>query len=197
MNKKINLPFSIVLLGQVASGKDTQAKMLQDIYSLKPVESGKYWRKVAKLKTKEGDMVRKTSALGKPAPVSLMKNFLLENLKNIPKNKKLIFVGNPRLKPEAQLLNRLMKQKKEKYVVFYISLNDSEILRRSESRMRNIDDKLFIKKRILWHKTQVLSTVNYFSEIKEVFFVKINGNKSVLEVNLDIQKSIYKFLKNM
>jgi adenylate kinase family enzyme len=52
MNKK-QLGFHLVLLGQIASGKDTQALIILDKYNLKPVESGKHWRKLEKEKSSD------------------------------------------------------------------------------------------------------------------------------------------------
>lgn len=191
-NKKIILPFHVVLLGQIASGKDTQADILKETFAFSPVESGKYWRKLALAKTKEGEMLRKTTEKGLPAPVVLMKKFLLDHMSKIPKNKTLLFVGNPRLKPEAQLLHKLMKEKKDDYVVLYISLPDKEIEKRSLSRLRNQDDALYLKRRIAWHKDQVSKSVAYFKD--HVSFKEINGNQSISKVTLDIYKALYSFL---
>jgi adenylate kinase family enzyme len=191
--RKIILPFHVVLLGQIAAGKDTQADVLKDTFAFSPVESGKYWRKLALSKTKEGEMLRKTTEKGLPAPVVLMKKFLLDHMASIPKNKTLLFVGNPRLKPEAQLLNKLMKEKKDDYVVMYISLPDKEIKKRSASRLRNLDDKIYLDRRIKWHKDQVSKSVNYFKD--HASFKEINGNQSISKVTLDIHKALYTFLK--
>lgn len=193
--KKVLLPFHIVLLGQVASGKDTQAMLLKSAYALKPIESGKYWRKIEKADTPEGELLRKTTAKGLPAPVVLMKKFLEENLTSIPTNKTLLFVGNPRLKPEAQLLHKLMTQKKEHYVVFYIHLSDREVRKRSHLRDRSVEDRLYVEKRIAWHKDQVGKTVSYFK--KTGLYAEINGNQSVEKVYLDIQKKLFNFLLSL
>lgn len=191
--QKTLLPFHVVLLGQIASGKDTQAEILAEKFAFSLVESGKYWRILAKSKTPEGEMLRKTTEKGLPAPVVLMKKFLVDHISKVPKNKKLLFVGNPRLKPEAQLLHKLMKEKKDDYVVLYISLPDKEIERRSLSRLRNQDDELYLKRRILWHKEQVSKSVQYFKD--HVSFAQINGNQSISSVTLDIHKALYRFLK--
>lgn len=190
---KVELPFHVVLLGQVASGKDTQADLLFAQYALSKVESGKYWRRLEKSNTIEGEMLRKTTSKGLPAPVSLMKKFLNDHMEKIPKGKTLLFVGNPRLKPEGQLLNKLMREKKQRYVVLYISLTDREVVKRSHLRERNIDDRLYVERRIAWHKDQVGKTVAYFKDAAP--FAQINGNQSIEKVYLDIQKKIYRFLK--
>ncbi|MBP6911741.1 MAG: nucleoside monophosphate kinase [Candidatus Pacebacteria bacterium] len=191
--KKQKLGFHIVLLGQIASGKDTQADLLKKDYVVQLVESGKYWRALAKKNTSDGDWVRRTTAKGKPAPVSLMKKFLVEQIEKKNKTKKLLFVGNPRLKPEGMLLNKLLKAKHEDYMVLYITLPDKEIKKRSYARVRNEDDRKYVDIRIAWHKDQVSKTVAYFNSLGRL--VKINGNQTIEKVNKDIQKALQKHLE--
>lgn len=186
--KKQRLGWNIVLLGQIAAGKDTQAELLKDIFNFQLVESGKYWRRLATSKGPDGDWLRRTTAKGKPAPVALMKKFLVEQIAKKPKSKDLLFIGNPRLKPEAMLLNRLMKEGKQKYFVFYITLPDKEIRNRSFKRVRNEDDRKYVETRIAWHKDQVSKTVAYFDSLGKL--TKINGNQSIEKVQLDILKAI-------
>ena len=139
-------------------------------------------------KNAEGDMLRKSIGVGKPAPVSLMKTFLKRVLSKSSKNKTLLFLGNPRLKPEAQLLKKILSERKEKFFVFYISLPDKEVRKRSALRMRNTDDAKYITKRIKWHKEQVGKTVKYFKSLGA--FKEIKGNRSIAQVYRDIVKAI-------
>ena len=60
------LGFNIVLLGMIASGKETQANILKNKYPLKFVESGVYTRKLQKEKSKNGAWARRTAGKGKP-----------------------------------------------------------------------------------------------------------------------------------
>lgn len=195
--KKERLGFNLVLLGQIASGKDTQAKFLIDKYNVKPVESGKHWRKLAKEKSSDGDWLRRTHDKGLPAPVALMKKFLVQNIEKKPNGKDLLFVGNPRLKPEGQLLNKLMKEHKENYSALYISLTDREVFSRSFGRKERLEDenKKLIETRIKWHKDQVSKTVDYFHSLGKL--KKINGNQSIEKVSRDIEKAIICFQKRL
>jgi adenylate kinase len=194
MNKKY-LGFHLVLLGQITSGKDTQAKLLQNEYNLIPVESGKHWRKVEKENSPDGELLRKTLGKGKPAPVTLMKKFLVKELKRRKPGKNLIFVGNPRLKPEAQLLKKLFEKTKENFFAVYITLPDKEIYKRSFTRglkdRRADDNKKSILSRIKWHKSQVSKTINYFDSLGKL--KKINGNQSIKKVYKDIEKALLYF----
>src|SRR5688572_18606656 len=105
------LGFNIVMLGMIASGKETQANILKKKYPLKFVETGVYSRKLLKEKSKDGEQARKTVAKGLPLPTKLLQKFLVKEFDNKPKNKDLLILGG-RLKPEAQLIMRLMKERK-------------------------------------------------------------------------------------
>ena len=201
--KKERLNFNIVILGMIASGKDTQALILQDKYELHPVESGKYWRKLTKENSPDGQWLRRTVSKGLPAPVELMKKFLVREIDKKPKNKDLIFVGNPRLKPEAQLLKKIMAEKKQQFFALYISLPENKVYERSLGRkaIKNhklagmLDTQKLIASRINWHKKQVLKTVAYFASLKKMKV--INGNQPIEKVTADIEKAIVGFKKQL
>ena len=192
------LGFNIILLGMIASGKETQANILKKKYALRFVETGVYSRKLLKEKSKNGDWARRTTGMGKPLPTILMQGFLKKEIKNKPKNKDLLFLGG-RLKPEAQLLKKLMGNKKEDFLAFYISLPDKEIYKRSLLRSKGnmkkiykiLDTKRIIAKRIAWHKDQVGKTVKYYKSLGKMRI--INGNQSIPKVTKDIIKEIEKF----
>jgi adenylate kinase family enzyme len=193
------LGFSIVLLGMITSGKETQANILKKRFALKFVESGIYWRKLLKEKSAEGNWVRRTTGKGEPAPVILMKKFLIREISKKPKNKDLLFLGNPRLKPEAQLLKKILDEKKQDFFAFYITLPDKEVYKRSLSRQTGnmkaiykvLDSKKIIKARIRYHKKQVSKTVKYFQSLNKIKI--INGNQPIPKVTKDILKAIKEY----
>ena len=189
------LGFDLIFLGAPASGKDTQAHLLMNHYELKRVESGVYFRRHLKDKTALGRQIRETVGQAKPAPVPLMKIFLAEELKRAPKHKNLAFVGNPKLKPEAQYLVKLLKQKHRDFFAIYVTLPDKEIFKRSFYRMRHDDlKKTLIERRINWHKKQVGKTVDYFKSIGKLKV--INGNQSIAKVARDIQLAINDYTRS-
>ena len=190
------LGFNIVLLGMITSGKDTQAKILEKKYAFKLVESGIYWRKLMKEDSSDGEWLRRTTGKGGLAPVALMKKFLVREIAKKPKNKDLLFLGNPRLKPEAQLLKKLLAEKKEDFLAFYITLPDKEVYARSSKRNNSkvsshykaFDNDKHIRMRIKWSKDQVGKTVKYFESLGKL--KKINGNQPISKVTKDIVKEI-------
>lgn len=196
------LGFNIVLLGMIASGKETQANILKKEYPLKLVETGVYTRKLLKEKSREGDIARSTAGKGKPLHTKLLQKFLTKEIKNKPKNKDLLFLGG-RLKPEAQLLKKMVENKGESLLAFYISLPDKEVYKRSMGRKKSnvkeiykiFDTKKIIAKRIKWHKDQVSKTVKYYEKLG--LMRKIDGNQPIVKVTKDIVKEIERYKKEL
>lgn len=200
--KKVRLGFNLAVMGIIASGKDTQVNLLRNKYDLQPVGTGLYTRNLLKEKSENGDWARRVASKGKPLPVVLMKKFLIGQIKNKSKNKDLIFIGGPRLKPEAQLVRKLLKENNQNIFIIYITLSDKEVYKRSIKRGldENIKDvyKVFdtdkiIKERIKVHKNQVSKTIKYFDKLK--ILKKINGNQTIEKVHQDIEKALVYFKK--
>lgn len=183
-----NLGFDLIILGAPAAGKDTQAALIMKKYQLKPVESGKYWRRMAKRKDSTGELLRRTFSKGHPTPVRLMKQFLLEQLKHAPENKDLIFIGNPRLKPEAQLLVKLLEAKNRDFLVINIDIPESEIKKRSILRMRDEQDWKYVANRIKMYKLQMSKTLAYFKSLHKL--QTVSGNRTIKQVSADIEKRL-------
>ena len=171
------LGFNIILLGAPASGKETQANILKRKYALKFVETGVYTRKFLKKKGPDGDWARRTAGKGKPLPTILLQKFLIREIKNHPKNKDLLFLGGPRLKPEAQLLKKILDQKKQDFCVLYLTLPDKEVYKRSLKRKTDkkikalykvFDTEKIIKARLKYYENQVTKTVKYFQNLKKL-----------------------------
>lgn len=182
------LGFDLILLGDPTAGKDTQAAILMKKYALKPVESGKHWRALAKKKNAEGAWLRRTMSLGFPTPVILMKKFLTTTIAKVSKNQDLIFVGNPRLKPEAQLLVKLFKARKRNFFVLYLKIPVAEILRRTKARPRLASEAAGVANRINYTKNQVSKTVKYFQSLHKLKF--IDSRPAIPKVSASIQKAI-------
>jgi adenylate kinase len=189
------LGFDLILLGDPTAGKDTQAALLMKKYVLNPVESGKYWRAMAKKKNAEGEWLRRTMSLGHPTPVALMKKFLINNIAKSSKNKDLIFIGNPRLKPEAQLLKKLLEEKQRDFFALYIKLPVKEIYKRTAERARLKSEDSGVHNRIRYHQEQVSKTVKYFESLKKLKL--INGNQTIPKVTKDIEKILNDYSRSI
>ncbi|MGE5297996.1 MAG: adenylate kinase family protein [Acidobacteriaceae bacterium] len=187
---KPKLGFDLVILGAPASGKNTQADLLLSKFNLKAVESGKYLRKFSK--TPEGARKLKNNfGKGLPAPIGVIVDFIKKNVTSIPAGKNLLFVGNPRLKPEAESLNRLLTQKGRDYLVIYLTLPAREIIKRTVKRLRDDRDKnpVYLKNRIRYAQTEDRRTLEYFRKLNKLRLV--NGNRPKSAVAADIKRILH------
>jgi adenylate kinase family enzyme len=186
MKKKLG--FDLVILGDSASGKDTQAEILQKKYDLYPVASGAYFRKLLK-NPKYKAILEKTYSKGLPAPTQLVLDLLKESFRKIKPNQNFIFIGAARLKPEAVVLKKYLDGKNRNFLVIYIKLAKAEVIKRSVKRGRIEDqDSKFIANRFLYYKKQVSQTVAYYRLAKKLKF--INGNQTVGAVAKDIEQAL-------
>ena len=161
-----------------------------------------YTRRLLKEKSKNGDWTRRTAGKGGALPVKLLNEFIVREINNQPKNKDLIFLGGPRLKPEAQLLKKILNKKKQDFFVLYITLPDKEVYKRSLKRKADkktkdiykvFDTEKIIKARLKYYEKQVTKTVKYFQDLKKLKL--INGNQPISKVTNDILKAIEDFKK--
>jgi adenylate kinase len=182
------LGFDLILLGAPAAGKDTQAAILMRRYNFKPIESGKYWRKMASQKSSTGRLLKATFSKGLPTPTGLMKKFIITQTSKVPRDKNLIFIGNPRLEQEARLLTKILNTEHRDFFVIFLTLPKKEIISRSLKRMRDDQDWKYVNTRASVYKNQYLKTLEYYRKLKKAKI--INGNQSIKQVSSDIQKAI-------
>jgi len=192
------LGFDLILLGDPTAGKDTQAANLMRKYALEPVETGKQWRLMVKKNDFRARWLKRTFGKGHPAPVAIVKWFLNNKLKNVSKNKDLIFIGNPRLKPEAQFLVKLLKKKRRDFFVLYLKIPEKEIYRRSyrkrTGRMTQENQEQFIRNVINYTKKQVSKTVAYFSSMRKLKFV--DSMPPIPKVSANIEKILHDYQRS-
>ncbi len=190
---KKTLGFDLVILGDSASGKDTQAEILQKKYDLYPVASGIYFRKLLK-NPKYKAILEKTYSKGLPSPTQLVIDLLKESFRKVKRNQNFLFIGAARLKPEAVVLKKYLDNNKRNFLVIYIKLPKAEVIKRSMKRGRIEDkDPKFISNRFLYYKKQVSQTVAYYKSAKKLKF--IDGNQRVKAVAKDIEQALNDYQK--
>jgi len=187
---KKKLGFDLIVLGDPTAGKDTQATILMQKYAFQPVESGKFSRALAKKNTPDGRWLRRTMSLGHPTPVVIMKRFIKSQILKVSKNRNLIFIGNPRLKPEAQMVKKLLEEKNRDFFAIYLKIPEAEIYKRTKSRLRQLPEssKQGIVNRINYHKYQTSKVVKYFRSMHKLKF--IDSAKPISMVSKNIQKTL-------
>ena len=188
---KKRLGFDLIILGDSASGKDTQAELLMKKYDLSPVASGAYFRRLMKERRYE-KILEKTYSKGLPAPTILMLGLLKESFEAIKSGQDFVFIGAARLKEEAEFLVKYLKRQKRDFFAIYIKLPKSVVIKRSLKRSRKEDhNPKFIANRFDYYKKEVSQTKQFYQKLGHLKF--INGNQPVGRIAKDIQTAIHDY----
>src|SRR3989344_4844417 len=128
---------NIILLGEPASGKATQAKFLAKKYNLFDFDMGRELRLARKKDKRIDRSLKRTTDHGKLTPTSIVRQILKERIFKTKKNKGILFDGHPKMIGEAKLAHKWLKQKGSKesdILVLYISIPYEEVVKRMLGR---------------------------------------------------------------
>lgn len=211
-------PLTIILLGDIAAGKGTQAEILCRKFKLKLISTGAYTRKYWTGDSKISRRLERTK-LGKLTPTDIIKSFLREELARLKPNEQILIDGG-KMPAEARLIFKLLKVKNRVPLVIYLSIPQAEIFRRLRWRYycektgqpliikkpsakcphcggriikRADDDPQAIKNRIQYYQKIYSQTVKFWQGKKVLKFV--NGRQSIAKVTRDIVRVITDYLK--
>lgn len=201
---KNNKPvLNIILLGDPAAGKATQAKLLSKKYKLFDLDIGKQLRLLQNKKTYSKTILDKTINKGKLAPTKLVRDILFEAIFSSNPKIGILFDGTPKMLGEAKLVSKWMKQTgRTKPLVIYLAIPSKESLRRMATRKeyfkgkyshRPDDNKEALNNRIKYYHNNISQVLKYLKTRYK--FVKINGLGKPLDIYKQLDKEIQKFIK--
>jgi adenylate kinase len=173
-------PFNLILLGDPASGKATQAVHLAKKYRLYNFDMGDEVRKPAMRKKYD---YTKTTGIGKLTPTAVVRNILRRIIRTVPHEQGILFNGHPKMIGEARLTAKWLAQyKRSNPLVIYLGIPARETLRRASQRITYIDGRLMkrdddseraLMNRRKYYRDQVSQTVAFFK--KRYAFKNISG----------------------
>ncbi len=176
-------PINIILLGDPAAGKATQAEKLVKKFRLYDLDMGRELRRMNS-KTKNSSLkmeLASTLNRGKLTPTKLVRGIFIKKIGSVPKHTGILFDGTPKMIGEAKLVKKLLSENKRSAVkVIYLSIPQQETLKRMADRReyfkgkfskRADDTPQALKNRIKYYKKNIAAVKKYFSQsygIREV-----------------------------
>jgi adenylate kinase len=164
-------PFNLILLGNPASGKGTQAVRLVKKYHFFDLDMG---REIRKPTIRAQFDYAKTTAVGHLTPTAIVRGIFKEVIGAVPGNRGILFNGTPKMINEAKLVSRLLKQNgRSAPLVIYLEIPVSETVRRMTKRVEKIDGKLVkrdddtvraLRNRQKYYKAQITQVIAFFGE---------------------------------
>ena len=161
--------FNVILLGDPASGKATQAARLAAKYHLYDFDMGREVRKPAA--RRRHDYARTTGA-GHLTPTAVVRDILRRVIAAVPVRQGILFDGHPKMIGEAKLVAReLAARERSDPFVIYLHIPLDEVMRRAEKRRVRVRGKLVerdddreraIRNRERYYRQQVSRVVKFF-----------------------------------
>ena len=197
MKRSSSKPFNLILLGDPASGKATQAARLTKKYGFYNFDMGDEVRKPA---VRAKFDYAKTTGVGKLTPTAVVRDILKRVIRTVPTTQGILFNGHPKMIGEARLVAKwLAEYDRAEPLVLYLHIPTAEILRRATGRVVYIDGKMMkrdddteraLANRRRYYRDQVSQTVAFFK--KKYRFKNISGVGTEAEVLKRIVTAIEK-----
>ncbi|HEY5221041.1 MAG TPA: nucleoside monophosphate kinase [Candidatus Paceibacterota bacterium] len=184
----MNKPFNLILLGDPASGKGTQATRLAKKYHLYDLDMG---HEVRKPSSRARFDYEKTTAIGKLTPTVVVRDIFKRVIAVVPAQKGILFNGTPKMINEAKLVAReLARAKRLDPLVIYLKIPNREMFKRVEKRRRDDDSMRALQNRQKYYKEQITRVVAFFGERYMVKNISGMGTKAEVErkINAAIKK---------
>lgn len=183
----------ITILGNVGSGKGTQAKLLQEKLGLDCVGSGDILRARQSINDFTGRKLKEVMNRGDLAPTAIV--FKLwsdkwESIKNKKKFKGFVIDGSPRKILEAELVDQSLEWYEwDTYLrVLFIDVSREESFSRLSRRGREDDTTEAINTRLDLFEKEVVPVIQYYEKLKRL--IRINGEQSIEDVHRDIMEAL-------
>lgn len=184
-------PFNLILLGDPASGKGTQAARLAKKYRLYNLDMGREVRKPA---ARAQFDYAKTTAVGKLTPTAIVRGIFTRVIAGMPTRRGILFNGTPKMINEAKLVTReLARSRRADPLVIYLHIPASEIYKRAGKRQREDDSARALRNRQRYYREQISRVVAFFDNTYSV--KRISGMGTKAAVQKKIEASIQDHLK--
>jgi adenylate kinase len=185
----------LILLGPPGAGKGTQAKLLVERYGIVPLSTGDMLRAAVAAETPIGLKAKDIMASGGLVPDDVVIGIIADRIELPDAATGFILDGFPRTVPQAEALDRLLKERGLKLDgVIELRVNESALLQRVEARVAQMeargetvridDTPEVLSKRLAAYRAQTEPLVHYYSERRTL--MTIDGMMTIDEVTKEI-----------
>jgi adenylate kinase len=195
--------FNLILLGDPAAGKATQAQRITKKYRMFDFDMGKELRKKRATDSKLNKVLKNTTDKGNLTPTQIVRKIHHDKIFATPKTKGILFDGHPKMIGEAKLVKKWMDQQNRKadsVLVLYLKIPRTEIEKRMHNReeyfrgkySKRADDTLKgLQNRIKYYRKNIAEVLKFFKT--KYTFKTINGVGTPTEIYKRIEKEINAF----
>lgn len=183
----------VLLMGPPGAGKGTQAKMLEERYSLPQVATGDLFRANLKGMTPLGQLAKSYMDKGELVPDEVTVDMVKDRLEQEDCQNGALLDGFPRSTAQAESLDMLSEELKGSIkAVINITVPEDELVRRLLARAklqgRADDNEETIRTRMRVYHESTAPLLDYYRGRGVV--VEVDGNREIKDVTAELQKII-------
>lgn len=184
----------ISIIGPSGSGKDTQARFIEEKYNIPNISTGRLMREEIDSGSELGKQIDSYIGDGKWLPDDMTFDLLLKRVLQEDTNNGFLLNGFPRTFAQIELLDKISEIKKIKIsAVIHFQLDDNEIVRRmrkqaQESEERTDIDEEAIRTRLKFYKDTISPIIEEYT--KRNLVINIDASPSIEEVRNDIAQKL-------
>ena len=201
-------PFTIILLGDPASGKGTQSTYIARKYHLYDFDMGRMLRELGQSRTMKSFQkdLEKTIDTGKLAPTQIVRMIHKQVILSLNPNTGILFNGTPKMIGEARLVYKLLSRtgRTAPNILFlYLHIPHDEVVKRLLKRYeivdgmkqkRHDDTSVALKNRMKYYKKNIKTVIHFFEEKYPYYIIDGVGNRSDVRKRFDT--AIEHFIKH-
>jgi adenylate kinase len=187
----------LILLGPPGAGKGTQAQRLVQKYGIVQLSTGDMLRAAVAAGTPVGLKAKDIMASGGLVSDDIVIGIISDRIEQPDAKKGFILDGFPRTVPQAEALDRLLKEKGLKLdAVIELRVNEAVLLQRVETRIAEMqargesvradDNAEALAKRLDAYRAQTEPLVHYYSDKRAL--ATVDGMASIDEVSAQISR---------
>jgi adenylate kinase len=185
----------LILLGPPGAGKGTQAERLVEKYGIVQLSTGDMLRAAVQAGTPVGLKAKDIMARGELVPDDVVVAIVADRIEQPDARNGFILDGFPRTVPQAQALDRMLREKSLKLdAVVELKVDEEILLRRVETRVAQMrargetvradDNAQALKKRLEAYRAQTAPLVDYYA--RQSTLKRVDGMASIDEVSAAI-----------
>lgn len=180
-------------VGRIASGKETQSRLLAEKIGYDMFSTGMRFRELAASGTELGNRIKAVYEKGLLMP-AWVANFMFQNyVFNLPHDKGAIFEGSGRDLDQAKVIEEVCAWLERPYAVLNLEVSEAEVIKRSLLRARDkTDNEEVVKMRLAEYKRLTEPAIEYFRSIGKC--IEINGEQSPEGVHTETMQKVSEVL---
>lgn len=182
-------PTTLLLMGIQGAGKGTQGDLLHERHGYIKLAMGDLLRAEAEKGTARGAEIKQIIENGQLVPDEVSTSLLLDEIRQLDKEQRLIIDAHPRTLPQAKLLlDGLQQLGRSEWSALFITLTEDEAMTRLLERGRVDDTPEKIQHRLAWSRSEMMPVAQWFATQGRL--QEVDGTGSVEDVFERIEQAL-------